>query len=78
MCDAHLHVVGERCQRSLQEAREEDGSVGLLEEDGSAVAGVLHHPQELHDAGMLQVSQDAALLVEASGKVGGAGIVGLD
>ena len=25
---------------------------------------------------MLQVSQDAALLVEASGKVGGAGIVG--
>ena len=72
--DVHLHVVGERGWRALQEARE-----ALFhqfhEEDGSAVAGVLHHPQELHDAGMLQISQDAALLVEASGKVGGAGIV---
>ena len=47
----------------------------LHEEDGSAVDRVLHYPQELHDAGMLQVSQDAALLVEASGMqdFGGAG-----
>ena len=73
--DAHLHVVGERGRRALQEAREALFHQ-LHEEDGSAVAGVLHHPQELHDAGMLQISQDAALLVEASGKVGGAGIVG--
>ena len=73
--DAHLHVVGERGWRALQEAREALFHQ-LHEEDGSAVAGVLHHCQELHDAGMLQVTQDAALLVEASGKVGGAGIVG--
>ena len=75
MRDAHLHVVGERGPRALQEAREALFHQ-LHEEDGSAVAGVLHHPQKLHDAGMLQVSQDAALLVEASGKVIGAGIVG--
>ena len=73
--DAHLHVVGERGWAALQEMRETLFHQ-LHEEDGSAVAGVLHHPQELHDAGMLQISQDAALLVEASGKVGGAGIVG--
>ena len=73
--DAHLHVVGERGQRALQEAREALFHQ-LHEEDGSAVAGVLHHPQELHDAGMLQVSQDAALLVEASGEVDGAWIIG--
>ena len=75
MRDAHLYVVGERGRRALQEAREALFHQ-LHEEDGSAVAGVLHHPQELHDAGILQISQDAALLVEASGKVGGAGIVG--
>ena len=75
VCDAHLHVVGERSRRALQEAREALFHQ-LHEEDGSAVAGVLHYPQELHDAWMLQVSQDAALLVEASGKVGRAGIVG--
>ena len=73
--DAHLHVVGERGRRALQEAREALFHQ-LHEEDGSVVAGVLHQPQELHDAGMLQVSQDAALLVEASGKVVGTGIVG--
>ena len=73
--DAHLHVVGESGWRALQEAREALFHQ-LHEEDGSAVAGVLHHCQELHDAGMLQVSQDAAFLVEASGKVGGAGIIG--
>ena len=75
VCDAHLNVVGERGWAALQEMREALFHQ-LHEEDGSAVARVLHHPQELHDAGMLQVSQDAALLVEASGKVGGAGIVG--
>ena len=73
--DAHLHMVGERGRRALQEAREALFHQ-LHEEDGSAVAGFLDHPQELHDAGMLQVSQDAALLVEASGKVDGAGIIG--
>ena len=67
--DAHLHVVGERVLRALQEAREALYHQ-LHEEDGSAVAGVLHHTQELHDAGMLQVSQDAALLVEAIVGVG--------
>ena len=43
VCDAHLHVVGERVRRALQEARE-----ALLhqlhEENGSAVSGVLYHP----------------------------------
>ena len=73
--DAHLHVVGERGRRALQEAREALFHQ-LHEEDGSAVSGVLHQPQELHDAGMLQVSQDAALLVEASGKVDGTWIIG--
>ena len=73
--DAHLHVVGERGWRALQEAREALFHQ-LHEEDGSAVAGVLHHCQKLHDAGMLQVSQDADFLGEASGKVGGAGIIG--
>ena len=74
--DAHLHVVGERGPRALQEAREALFHQ-LHEEDGSAVAGVLRHPQERHDAGMLQVSQDAALLVEASGRFSGVEIMEL-
>ena len=73
--DAHLHVVEKRGLRAFQEAREALFHQ-LHKENGSAIAGVLDHPQELHDAGMLQVSQDAALVVEESGKVGGAGIVG--
>ena len=73
--DAHLHVVGERSWRALQKAREALFHQ-LHEEDGSAVAGVLHQSQELHDARMLQVPQDAALLVEASCEVGRAGIIG--
>ena len=77
MCDVHLHVIGERGRRAFQETRK-----GLFhqlhEEDGSAISGILHHPQELHDAGMLQVSQDTALLVEACSKIGGARVVSFE
>ena len=66
--DVDLDVVGEGGRGSLQEPGQ-----ALLhhlhQENGSAVAGVLDHTEELDDAGMLQSSQDVALLVETSGKV---------
>ena len=66
--DVDLDVVGEGGRGSLQEPGQ-----ALLhhlhQENGSAAAGVLDHTEELDDAGMLQSSQDVALLDETSGKV---------
>ena len=75
MGDVDLDVVGEGGSRALQESSE-----ALLhqfhQEDGSAVGGVLHHTQELDDAGMLQFLQDGTLLIETSGKIHCSWVVG--
>ena len=68
MGDVDLDMVGEGGYRALQESSE-----ALLhqlhQEDGSTVVGVLHHAQELNNAGVFQFSQDGTLLIETSGKV---------
>ena len=73
--DVDLDVIGEGGSRALQESSE-----ALLhqlhQEDGSVVGGVLYHTQELHDAGVLQFSQDGTLLIETSGKVHCSWVVG--
>ena len=73
--DVDLDVVGEGGSRVLQESSE-----ALLhqlhQEDGSVVGRIMCHTQELHNAGVLQFSQDGTLLIETSGKAHCSWVVG--
>ena len=78
MGDIHLDMIGERSLPALQEVSE-----ALLhqfhEENWSVIATTLRvfqDSQELYDTRMLQVTQDSALLLEATNEISDVGIIG--
>ena len=63
-----LNVVGQRTGKALQELGE--ALVHQLhQENGSEGVGFSHQAKEVDDAGVLQVAEELALLLESGGKV---------
>ena len=72
---ADLNVVGQWTGSTLQELGQ--ALVHQLhQENGSEVLGLSHQAQELDDAGMLQVAEERALLLESRRKVDLSRVVG--
>ena len=69
-----LDVVGEGGRSSLKEPCQALFHQ-LHQEDGSTAAGVMDHTKELDNTGMLHTSQDVALCIKMSSKVGSPGVV---
>ena len=69
-----LDVVGEGGRGSLKEPCQALFHQ-LHQEDGSTAAGVVDHTKELDNTGMLHTSQDVALCIKMSSKVGSPGVV---
>ena len=73
MADVDLHVVGQALLRLLQKVSE--GVVHQLhQKNGQARVRVVRHAQILHDVGVADLAEEAALLLEHGAVPGLAGV----